>query len=333
MWITQENDKIDAENLSTYTAYEFAGWYKDSGLTEKAEDISLSDGDITLYGEWRKTTKNVEYVRVNINNTLDEEGGYILFGQYPQTIKAADVTIKGDTPDENGYYLGSDGAKYVKAVADPNGGGYTFSDDTAVTSGSAYYFKVESIRWRILSESNGKALIVCDSIIANHCFNGKTTVTENGTTNYGSNYKDSDIRTWLNGEFYNAAFGTAQQAVIQTTKVDNSVESTGYTDDKFACADTEDKIFLLSYAQAANAEYGFSEDKEGCAARERSVSDYSRATGASVYPNGSGGNWWLRSPAGAVSDSAQCVQYNGSIANKSVVFAGNGVVPALNLTL
>lgn len=174
---------------------------------------------------------------MNINNTLDEEGGYILFGQYPQTIKAAGVTIKGDTPDENGYYIGSDGAKYVKAVADPSGSGYTFSDDTAVTSGSAYCFKVEPIRWRILSESNGKALIVCDSIIANHCFNGKTTTTENGTTNYGSNYKDSDIRTWLNGEFYNAAFGTAQQAVIQTTKVDNSVESTGYTDDKFACAD------------------------------------------------------------------------------------------------
>lgn len=160
--------KVNADGTFAYTAYEFVGWYKDSGLTEKAEDISLSDGDITLYGEWRKTTKNVEYVRVNINNTLDEEGGYILFGQYPQTIKAADVTITGDTPDENGYYLGSDGAKYVKAVADPNG---------------------------------------------------------------------------------------------------------------------------------------------------------------------SGGSWWLRSPAGAVSDSAQCVQHNGAIADERVTIAYNGVVPALNLTL
>ncbi len=115
--------------------------------------------------------------------------------------------------------------------------------------------------------------------------------------------------------------------------MDNSAESTGYTDDKFACADTEDKIFLLSYAQAANAEYGFSEDKKGCAARERSVSDYSRATGASVSPNGSGGSWWLRSPAGAVSDSAQCVQHNGAIKDAKVMVAYNGVVPALHLTL
>ena len=35
----------------------------------------------------------------------------INFGMYPQTIKDNNVTISG-TPDENGYYTGSDGEKY-----------------------------------------------------------------------------------------------------------------------------------------------------------------------------------------------------------------------------
>lgn len=40
----------------------------------------------------------------------------------------------------------------------------------AVTDGTVYYFKVEPILWRILSQSDGTALILCDGIIANKAF-------------------------------------------------------------------------------------------------------------------------------------------------------------------
>ena len=39
------------------------------------------------------------------------------FGEYPQTLKAENVTITSQTPDADGYYLGSDGARYAKQVA------------------------------------------------------------------------------------------------------------------------------------------------------------------------------------------------------------------------
>lgn len=76
----------------------------------------------------------------------------------------------GTDTDSRGYFLGSDGAYYAKVAAAPYEGGYEFSNMSAVTSGNTYYFKVEPIKWRILSESNGTALIVCESIIANGHF-------------------------------------------------------------------------------------------------------------------------------------------------------------------
>ena len=34
---------------------------------------------------------------------FSEDGKYVYFGEYPQTIKAEDVTITSTTPDANGY--------------------------------------------------------------------------------------------------------------------------------------------------------------------------------------------------------------------------------------
>ena len=255
------------------------------------------------------------------------DGDYIYFGEYPQSLKADDVTIT-QTQDARGYYLGSDGAYYAKVVASPYGSSYTFSTGARVTSGTTYYFKVEPIRWRILSTDGVSAFILCDSIIANQAYNATR----------DNNYKDSDIRAWLNDQFYTTAFSDLQRELILTTTVDNSVASTGYASNPYACENTEDKVFLLSYAEVTNGEYGFSTDPWGIdMARRMETSDYSRATGAymntdaSTYGNGC---WWLRSPYSGNSIIARYVYSNG--------FAGNGndvssavysVVPALWVVL
>ena len=100
------------------------------------------------------------------------------------------MSITSNTPDADGYYLGSDGERYAKVVADPYpfNSGYTFSNNSSVIDGNTYYFKVEPIRWRILSERDGKAFILCDSIIASKAYDA-------GNNN---NYANSDIRAWLN---------------------------------------------------------------------------------------------------------------------------------------
>ena len=339
----------NANGTITYSEVgEFLGWYKDGNFTEKVEEITLNTGDITLYAKWsEQPTAGVtaNYVRVDGNNVPDENGGYILFGQYPQTIKAEGVTV-GDTADKDGYYLGSDGERYAKVVADPYNSGYTFSDNSSVTSGNTYYFKVEPIRWRILSESGGKVFILCDSIIANHYYHHTTSSTTiEGEKVYANNYKHSDIRAWLNDEFYKTAFGELQQALIATTEVDNSVESTGYSSNPYACENTNDKIFLLSYSEVVNIDYGFASSPSTYnAARRMLTSDFSRATGAymdtrsSYYGNGC---WWLRSPCHDYSIyNARCVYGVGSISSnadtsdaRNVDDVEYGVVPALNLML
>ena len=101
------------------------------------------------------------YVRCTKDNTPNINGEYLLFGEYPQTLKKDNVAIS-DVADSRGYYRGSDEGFYAKVTATPYGSGYQFSNGSAVTSGTTYYFKVEPIRWRILNEENGKTFLICD---------------------------------------------------------------------------------------------------------------------------------------------------------------------------
>ncbi len=278
-------------------------------------------------------------VRVNRDGKPDREGKYILFGEYPQTLKADDVTAS-EKIDESGYYVGSDGAKYAKVVAntcwyDSDREKYRFGNGSNIRNDVAYYFKVEPIRWRILEENNDIATIICDGIIANRPYDHEV-----------NNYESSEIRAWLNSEFYKKAFNSFQQKSIMETVVDNSATSTGDSGSRFACNDTHDKIFLLSYKEATEREYGFTNgNDEYCYERRMSTSDYARANGAwtSVNSNYSGlGFWWLRSPVAATKlwDGAhkQCVYTvndTGSIQNGGGPVDGHcgGVVPALNVKL
>ena len=309
--------------------YTFLGWYKDASFEQKVDSLTLKLGDVTLYAKWSEPVAQTETKQV-----YTREGDYIYFGEYPQTLKADNVTV-GDVADEDGYYLGSDGERYAKVVADPNDSGYTFSDGSDVTNGETYYFKVEPIRWRILSESDGSAFILADGVIANHYYhhtNSSTTI--EGETVYANNYKHSDIRAWLNREFLNSAFGEVAQSLIETTEVDNSAYSTGSSSNPYACENTFDKVFLLSLREVVNnSEYGFSSDT----ARRMTVSDYARSTGAYMNTSSSYfgcGYWWLRSPYYKNFYSARYVDRDGKADNVYYVFGDYyGVVPALNITL
>ena len=263
-----------------------------------------------------------------------------MFGEYPQTLKIDTVTMT-NFQDVRGYYLGSDGFYYAKVVATPYESGYKFSDNTTVNSGTTYYFKVESIKWRILNYNTlavdgNKALILCESIIANKRYNESYSGTQNGV--YANNYKESEIRAWLNDEFYNTAFSELQQQLIQITEVDNSAYSTGYSNNPYACQNTNDKIFLPSYREVTNTGYGFSgNDVTHDTARRRKTSDYSRATGAYMYKSSTyygNGDWWLRSPSYSGSLYARTVDDGGPAGGSYSVYRTNyGVVPALVISL
>ena len=308
-YIDQE-EKI-AANTFTKNGYKFAGWKlitndgeeKYLETEEIVKNLAEAGDVVTLYAVWS--------FKIYGDAVMYRDGNYIYFGEYPQTIKADDITITSIT-DSRGYYLGSDGYYYAAVTATPGKAGYTFSTGASVTSGTVYYFKVESIRWRILSTDGETALILCDSIIANMAYQSDyyenydnrlhAYTTANGAPSgtYANNYEYSAVRKWLNETFYKTAFNDLQKAIIIETEIDNSVASTGYSSNPYACDDTKDKVFLLSYAEATNSKYEFGppsypEDED----RLMLTSDYSRATGAHInttYPGYGNGYWWLRSP-------------------------------------
>jgi hypothetical protein len=58
-------------------------------------------------------------------------------------------------------------------------------------------------------------------------YDSKDNRTINGSTVYPNNYKESNIRIWLNNNFYNQVFSSTEQLSINTTTVDNGIASTG----------------------------------------------------------------------------------------------------------
>ena len=299
----------------------------------RVEATTCTDGhyDSVVYcdvcsDELSRQTVIIPAAHKYINGTCTEcgkivytrDGNYIYFGEYPQTIKADSVTITSTT-DSRGYYLGSDGFYYAKVVADPHDSGYTFSTGATVTDGATYYFKVEPIRWRILSEDGQSAFILCDSIIAYE------------EDRWGAHYSSSKIRAWLNDTFYKTAFTELQKQIIVTTKNDNSLYSTGLDSCSDICEDTEDYIFLLSYREVTTEQYGFSDNN----ARIFLASDYSRAIGVSAN------RWWLRSPIkdgylGSfmyVLDNGYISTSTGLLQANNYYTSGYGLVPAMWIKL
>ena len=327
------------------------------------------------------------------NDAYTREGDYIYFGSYPQTVVTDDrvkiglTALAGDLPTAEdsknwtsyGYYIEGEVVDYMwyidLAYNEVKYRGVYFTsyrpdethrlskaansqqDDNGYNVSTVYWFKYEPIKWRILSEANGEALILCEMIIDSreYCnFDEETQQTvkysHNGGNGYANNYALSDIRAWLNDTFYNTAFSALQKEYIKLTTVKNDLTSanpnsdpTFETRDKyvsFLCEDTEDHIFLLSFQEATNDAYGYNPDMENVAdaAREKIPTDYAKSQGVKVSKDtgyvGNGTFWWLRTPAEYAAYSSRGVLYNGAAGGGiGVSNVHVGVVPALVINL
>ena len=136
-------------------------------------------------------------------------------------------------------------------------------------------------------------------------------------------WETSDIRKWLNNEFYTTAFNKTEKAKIQTSLIKNEDNLEYGTSGE---NDTEDKVFLLS---KKGAETLFSNEEE----RMAKATEYAKKSG--VYGEKEKGVWWwLRSP-GHDCDCAAEVDFYGYVDNsgKRVDVNFSGVRPALYLNL
>lgn len=210
----------------------------------------------------------------------------------------------------------------------------SYQDDNGYVTGTVYWFKYEPISWTVLSENttDGTSLILCDMILDCMEFDYDSL---NSTPQYDNNYSKSSVRKWLNATFLNTAFGADDQAKIVAKTVDNSVISTGHLVNPNVCGNTEDKIFLLSYAEAVNDQYGL----ELSEFRIKKSTAYAKAQGVYCEKDGTS-SWWLRSPAPdpTVFDKANITVRGVTTAGAvdsyiNANYTYRGVVPALRVKL
>ena len=172
----------------------------------------------------------------------------------------------------------------------------------------------EEIEWKVLAVDGNKALVI--SQYALDCQKYNSTYTD-------TTWEKCSLRTWLNGTFYNAAFGSDYQKMIASSTV-TADKNPSYSTSPGN--NTTDKVFLLSITEVYK--YFSSES-----ARQCQGTAYCYAQGAYKASNGNCW-WWLRSP-GYFSNYAAYVDYVGSVTGNGYdVLGGLGAVrPALWINL
>lgn len=174
-------------------------------------------------------------------------------------------------------------------------------------------FPVKPIRWQVLEvrPDEGIALIVTKQALAGRTFHAQGAY---------PGWEKSDMRAWLNGEFFAQAFNEAEKELVQAVTVRNDA-SEDCRGSRSGGADTEDRVFLLSSREARDY---FADS----VARRCTLSALAKSQGA--YSDDEGDCcWWLRSP-GEYEDNCTFVSYGGSYSyDKPVYMKGFAVRPAL----
>lgn len=107
----------------------------------------------------------------------------------------------------------------------------------------------DPICWDVLDKDGDAVLLISHDVIAYQRFSDSRKCVI---------WEDSEIRTWLNQEFYAEAFDEEEQASIRETTLENPstvgfaahVDPSGDVQVRESRPDTKDKIFLLSWKEA-----------------------------------------------------------------------------------
>jgi hypothetical protein len=168
---------------------------------------------------------------------------------YPQAVKGSesDLTIKNDQLFF-GSYPQSAVDESVERILEKK-----YPDETyAEENGQCFYFnrghwyRYEPIEWEIIDKDGDDVLVISKKALVYH----ESSIDFSG-------YENSSVRKFLNSDFIDAAFSEKEKEKILTTKLDNSPYFFGQDysslpsdpETESFYASTEDKIFLLSYAE------------------------------------------------------------------------------------
>lgn len=301
-------------NNPSKVSYEYGYWYLDLEFTNRISYLNVillnivDSTNITLYANYLNDT-----VELDIFDDEDSFGNtysYLYFGEYPQTVELDEDIVeelnKLALENEDDVIFSYNGNKYQKQIANTINTDLTFLDGTKVTPKATYYFKIEPIKWRVLQQ-DGVIQVISEFVLDSSVFieNPVNRVID-GQIIYPNNYEYSDLREYLNNDFYNNAFSDLQKSFIETSFVDNT------TNNVYSCNDTYDKMFLLSYDDVTNPDFGFSSITSSTESRVTLGTDFALALGGSVLSYGA--VWCTRTPYyGYYDEDVYSIATRGSI--------------------
>ncbi len=219
-----------------------------------------------------------------------------------------------------------------------------YQKENGYESNTIYYFKYEPLHWRILDPSTG--LILCEDIIDSqplqnvlYCDDGGWYYWQEVTKEHIANdYASSSLNAWLNRDFCETAFTEEQMNNIK--KPDPPLDNGGSDDSGYHYAETDEKMFLLTFADVVNTAYGFGDFEYRDPAKYAWGTEYAKCQGLQTsedydHNNSRDSDWWLRLPD-------DFYPFYGSVCCSSEGFAmyllhvgrtANGVRPACHLAV
>lgn len=243
------------------------------------ETSNYKNGDVIEFGSYPQTLVEDKIIIEKLNEMAEKWTYYDYFSDYTQNnyMKFTDVKYNNDK------YRGVLIEQYRPTTTRSTGSaGNSYQDDNGYNVDTIYWFKWEPIKWIVLDVKSN--LIVSDIIIdsqpyCNYLIYCNFGWYENELGKYASDYATSNIRRFLNEDFYNSAFNNYEKYNIKLSENLKNSDSTDY----HITTHTDDNVFLLSYEDIILL-------KNANAWNFAKASDYANSQGFE------GSSWHLRNP-------------------------------------
>lgn len=196
--------------------------------------------------------------------------------------------------------------------------------------GTVYWFKYCPIKWRILNETEDELMLISEFILDNMEFyhNEKDRVI-NGKIIYPNNWEHSNIRKWLNNNFYNTAFNETEKELIKAKLLDNHNSYNSFSSKYLReQKDTLDKVYLLSYHESLMYFKGW------CLSDETKLTTPTKYAIMNLLCTGfkpGYKDWLLRTPCNNSSYMVHHVSKGGNIDKENFTYIVEGIRPVINI--
>lgn len=270
-------------------------------------DDDLRKGDIIEFGSYPQTKEINPKIISALNDILTDDmwvsyDYYIGTGtEYDGNMTASDYMKYADLELNGEKYRAVRFSQYrPKVTSDVSSEATSAQDNNGYELNTTYFFKYEPLTWKVLDPDEG--FVISNMSIDAQAFENYSYYVNSESGEWVYNDKDCkylandwskcSLREWMNKDFYNTAFTAEEQAQIGTTYLDN----TNPFSPRYDCTGTFDKIFLITYYDVINSDYGFDTDgSRSDPARIRPVTDYAKCQGADAADvSGTFAYWWLR---------------------------------------